>query len=290
MPVEATAKSAVMSTNGYTGTASTRKTGDSSLGKDDFLKILTTQLSHQDPLKPMDDTQFVSQMAQFSSLEQMQNMNKSSQLQAATSMIGKGVKAEVTGDQGSELIYGTVSATKQKDGDMYLTLGNGREIKASDAKSVLGSDGLIQDAQALVGKQVYIRSKDGSNNINVATIAAMKIVEGDSGIGAVKLVPDGISTPAVTVENAKKLINQQVLVKQTDNNGTESPILKRINVTDVQWINDANGNKQLMLMTSSDAKDAVPFKNYYGTDQQMYSLGDVFNVVPDKSATPTVSH
>jgi flagellar basal-body rod modification protein FlgD len=51
------------------------KSNSTTLGKDDFLKLLTAQLQQQDPTKPMDSTAFVAQLAQFSSLEQMNNVN-----------------------------------------------------------------------------------------------------------------------------------------------------------------------------------------------------------------------
>ena len=59
------------------------------LGKDDFLQLLITQLQHQDPMNPASDTEFIAQVAQFSSLEQMQNMNSATQQQQGYALIGK---------------------------------------------------------------------------------------------------------------------------------------------------------------------------------------------------------
>lgn len=77
--------------------------GKSELGKDDFLTLLVTQLSHQDPMNPMEDTQFTAELAQFSSLEQLteisagvDTLNKGTERQdmlTAVSFIGKDVVA-----------------------------------------------------------------------------------------------------------------------------------------------------------------------------------------------------
>src|SRR5205085_5380702 len=94
------------------------------LGKDDFLKLLTTQLQHQDPLNPMDDKEFIGQMAQFSTLEQITNMSTqmsrlatSNQVSQATSLLGRHVSYqlddETTGD-------GNVSAVSLTDGQVHL--------------------------------------------------------------------------------------------------------------------------------------------------------------------------
>ena len=86
---------AVTGVNYSSGTASSTSTSttktNNELGKDDFLQLLVTQLQHQDPLAPMEDKDFIAQMAQFTSLEQMKNMNNAVQITQATSYIGKQV-------------------------------------------------------------------------------------------------------------------------------------------------------------------------------------------------------
>jgi len=85
-----------------------------SMGMEDFMKILLTQLTYQDPLKPMDNQEFMAQMAQFTSLEQTQQLNEKMSLlvanQAALQSVGLiGRTVDLTVGEGASL-SGTVTA------------------------------------------------------------------------------------------------------------------------------------------------------------------------------------
>jgi len=116
-----TSSNAVTQTAANSNQTTTSSTNNQALGKNDFLKLLVTQLRYQDPTEPMDDTQFISQMAQFSSLEQMQNMTTAMQTTQATSMIGKVITWN--SDDGTENI-GTVKSVFVSGGQTQLLVGS----------------------------------------------------------------------------------------------------------------------------------------------------------------------
>lgn len=98
------------------------------LGKDDFLKLLVAQLQHQDPMNPMQDREFITQLAQFNALEQMQQMNKTIESFAATQdvivaagLLGKTVEyIDATG----AVATGQVSRVAWDTGTPKLSVGN----------------------------------------------------------------------------------------------------------------------------------------------------------------------
>jgi flagellar basal-body rod modification protein FlgD len=128
-----------MSVTGINGTGTTTSTesttATSTLGKDAFLQMLVAQLKYQDPLNPADGTQFATQLAQFSSLEQLTNLNDSIESLAmdtnslqAVNLIGKTVV--------TDSLSGTVTAVSFQDGSVFLTLNSGEEVAFSDVTSV----------------------------------------------------------------------------------------------------------------------------------------------------------
>lgn len=96
------------------------------LGRDDFLKLLLTQLSYQDPTAPMEDKEFIAQMAQFSSLEQMTSM--AGDFAKLTQMLMAGEAATALGKSveiidGEQVVQGRVNAVNR--GEVPQILVNG---------------------------------------------------------------------------------------------------------------------------------------------------------------------
>jgi flagellar basal-body rod modification protein FlgD len=110
------------------------------LGKDDFLKLLITQLTHQDPLEPLKNEEFIAQMAQFSSLEQMTNISKGIdnlqqfQMVGAVGLIGKDV---VSYDETGVEKAATVKAVHFEEGKVVLETTEGF-LLLEQVLSVLG--------------------------------------------------------------------------------------------------------------------------------------------------------
>ncbi|NIM06540.1 MAG: hypothetical protein GTO55_08935 [Armatimonadetes bacterium] len=110
------------------------------LGKDAFLNLLVTQIRFQDPLAPLEDREFIAQLAQFSSLEQMQYVNDNlvvlAQMQAisqAASLIGKHVTTKAGAN--GETISGLVDAVLFEGGQPWLMVGDDK-INPSDVTRV----------------------------------------------------------------------------------------------------------------------------------------------------------
>jgi flagellar basal-body rod modification protein FlgD len=109
------------------------------MGKDEFLKLFTYQLRYQDPMKPLESTEFTSQLAQFSSLEQLYNLNTGiTQLLSFQSSINNGM---VAGFIGKSVITqdgstGKIVGISFDQGNTFLTLDNGKKITIGDIKEI----------------------------------------------------------------------------------------------------------------------------------------------------------
>ncbi|AYF55006.1 flagellar biosynthesis protein FlgD [Clostridium botulinum C] len=160
------------------------------MDKNAFLKILTAELTNQDPMNAKDSTQYISQLAQFSSLEQMANLNSTMSFNSASNMVGKTVALSSYDEYGKQ--YGGTVTNVRKDGDDIMVSVNvakykgneliGREDKefnykdVSDVLSVpdkkdhmmsyltdhmnyLNDNLTFMGASSLIGKQVEVSNK-----------------------------------------------------------------------------------------------------------------------------------
>ena len=95
------------------------------MDKDAFLQLLVAQMKYQDPLEPTSNTEYISQYATFSQVEQMQNMAATMELTRASSMVGKLVAVETTDSSGNaSQIQGTVEYVTYENGKAFVSINN----------------------------------------------------------------------------------------------------------------------------------------------------------------------
>jgi flagellar basal-body rod modification protein FlgD len=155
------------------------------MDKNAFLKILSAELSNQDPNNAKDGTEYVAQMAQFSGLEQMANLNSNVRLTGANSLIGKEITLRKY-DESGNLYSGQVKNVVKNGDELKLNVAVGKEKDqdgnivdkyqefnvddvtgiqdAVNALSSVDNTNNLLNSAALIGKTVEVNEKDSNNN------------------------------------------------------------------------------------------------------------------------------
>lgn len=129
-------------TSNYTNLAKDASSkASSTLDKDAFLQLLVTQMKYQDPLEPTDNTEYVSQLATFSTLEEMQNMTSSLSMTRATSLVGQYVTVKVTNETTgiTSLTGGKVDYVSIENNKAFLNI-NGEKYSIDDLDSIVDEE------------------------------------------------------------------------------------------------------------------------------------------------------
>lgn len=113
----------IQETTSQSSLKNTSKASNDGMDKDAFLQLLVAQMKYQDPLEPTSNTEYISQYAQFSQVEQMQNMAGSVDLQRASSLVGQQVYVKTTTSAGdTKYVQGKVDYVVYENGKAYLSI------------------------------------------------------------------------------------------------------------------------------------------------------------------------
>ncbi|MDE7230525.1 MAG: hypothetical protein K2N56_08610 [Oscillospiraceae bacterium] len=167
------------------------------ISQETFLKLLVAEMSNQDPLEPTSNTEFISQLAQFSSMQYMQDSSKYSMATYASSLVGKTVTASK--QDGPDLVVktGVVEKVVYKNNSYTVTI-NGEDFDIGKVTSVVadgsGSGGFgsntlsdrIARAAAMIGKYAFVKTgektEDGKDEMTEGFIESITVKDGEINI------------------------------------------------------------------------------------------------------------
>jgi flagellar basal-body rod modification protein FlgD len=207
----------------------------------DFLKLLTAQLTHQDPLNPIQDTEFTAQIAQLQALDEqiratdaIVGLQRGSDLAAGSSLLGRLVSGK---DRNGLSTVGTVDNVVVRDEEVFLQLSSGQLMALADLSEMTYVDDAtgeqlraLQAASGLIGRVVTGVDAEGGDLVGIVRSATVRdgtvLVELDDGtemlldaVGTVHDIPMDAETFARRLEVARDLVGAAVI--GTDPGGTD---------------------------------------------------------------------
>lgn len=118
---------------------------DTALGQSDFLSLMTEQMKNQDFMNPTDNTEFIAQLAQFTSLQQMQQMTYYSTASYATSLVGKTVSVASTSKSGEYNTDTGIVSSVRLNGDTFEIIVNGSTYTTKNVMEILAAGSTTTD-------------------------------------------------------------------------------------------------------------------------------------------------
>ena len=156
----------VVETESQTSLAKSTASSSSSLDKDAFLQLLVAQMKYQDPLEPTSNTEYISQFATFSELEQMQNMSASMDLSRASGLVGQTVYMKTTSSSGdTSYVEGKVDYVYYENGKAYLSINE--ELYSLDDLDTVVDQGYYEAYNAAMSLALSINRLPAVKNLTI---------------------------------------------------------------------------------------------------------------------------
>lgn len=164
-----------------------QRTVDQTLDKNDFLQLLVEQMANQDPLSPTSDTDYIAQLAQFSTLEQLQTISDSTLQAQSYGLVGKYVYLNIADSTTGEPIFGKVDGVFRQDGIDYIVIGDNK-YALSDVVGIVNVDeatpaaDTVTNSTGLLGKSVTAKITDESGETVSVSGTVAKVYSKDNAV------------------------------------------------------------------------------------------------------------